>query len=161
MHPSRIRHALIAATALVVLPALADTTLPGTFCTSDGPTEKSATGLMLNKTAGPSGTTHFHCPIIRTKPVSQFGGTVTVTINARTNNNTADFRCYLRSVSQDNVTHDTGNVSFASAYYNNGYTMGSVQVSLPTTQASVNMRCTVPNMAGSTDAGIVWYRIEQ
>ena len=162
MQVGHLRHALIAAAlALTGLPALADVTLPGTMCTSDGAVEKSVTGLLLNKVASPSsGRTDFYCPIVRTQPVTGYGSTITIHINVKLNLNT-DFECWVRSVKADNVTHDNVKFIFPGSIGTGAeYNMKTGSVSLPPLEpAALNMRCHVPNVSGTT-AGIVSYRIE-
>jgi hypothetical protein len=163
MQRRHLRHALIAAaTALTALSARADTTMPGTACISDGPTGRSVTGLMLNKVTSPAfGRTDFHCPIVRTQPVSIYGGTVTIHINVKLNLNT-DFECWVRSVKADNVTHDNVKIIFPGGNGTNAdFDMRTASVSLPPlAPAALNMRCHVPNNS-SVEAGIVSYRVEQ
>lgn len=162
MHIGHPGHALIAIASLAALPALADTTLPGTFCTADGPAERSVTGLVANKATPLAATTQFHCPIIRTQGLSAYGGTLSVSINVKTNPSTTEFSCFMRSVTANNMTHDSSKVVFASSAFNNGWAMGTFSVSLPVmAHAAVNMRCNVPNVVGGVEAGIVSYRINQ
>jgi hypothetical protein len=162
MHIVHIRPALIAAAvALTGLPALADATHPGTLCTSDGPVGKSVTGLMVNKATAPAATTYFHCPIIRTQDAGLFPSTLTVSVNVKTNPSTAEFNCYMRSVTANNVTFDSAKAVFASSFFNGGYTTVNYTVNLPAAlPAAVNMRCSVPNATSGIEAGMVSYRVQ-
>lgn len=163
MQVRHLHHALIAlALVLAGASARADTTMPGTACISEGAAERSVTGLILNKVTSPSsGRTDFHCPIVRTQPVSISGGTVTVHINVKLNLNT-DFECWVRSVKADNVTHDNVKFIFPGGNGTNAdFDTRTASVSLPPlAPAALNMRCHVPNISG-VQAGIVSYRVEQ
>jgi hypothetical protein len=161
MYTTHMRAVLIAAAAaLTGLPALAEPHHPGTLCTSDGPVGRSVTGLMVNKATAPNATTYFQCPIIRTQDASIFPSTLTVAVNVKTNPSTAEFNCYMRSVTANNVTYDTAKAVFASSFFNGGYTTVNYTVSLPAVlPAAVNMRCSVPNVTSGIEAGMVSYRV--
>jgi hypothetical protein len=164
MHITHLRLCLVAAAALIGLPASATVSVfPGALCTSDKPFDKSLTGLMVNKVAG-AGTTEFYCPIIHSRPLTSQSGTISISVNVRTGANNS-FECFVRSVLIDNVTFDQVKLSFPSASAGTFYTISGAQLSMPTTvtttaPASVNMRCLVPNSISNIEAGIASYRIE-
>jgi hypothetical protein len=161
MQAAHLRQALIVtALALAGAPALAETTLPGTLCTSDGPVGRSVTGLMVNKvTSPPNDTTYFVCPILRS---GLMAGTIRVYVNVKLNSSN-DFECVLRSVSVNNVTHMQQAVVFpAASAANGGWDLRDAIVNLPAGYSSANMRCRVPNVGSNeVEAGIVSYRIIQ
>jgi len=139
------------------------TTLPGAMCHSDGAVvDRPTTGALLNGVSSPSsGTTKFHCPVIRTEPVSNYGGTLTLRLYARVNYSYTSFECVLRATTPDGTLADSATFYVPSkATGNGGYASTAVSVTLPPIfPASVNLRCNVPNMYAGELAGIMSYTV--
>jgi hypothetical protein len=172
MHIAPIRNALVAAAALAALPAFAGSyTFPGTHCSSDGPFARSLNGLLVNKATalgsnGQATTTYFYCPIVHSQPLGLSPSTLSITVTVKTASSNAEFNCWVRSVTADNVMFDQVKLVFPTSSAGPYHTTSGAQLSMPglgsvTAPASVNMRCAVPNVVGGVDAGILSYRVDQ
>lgn len=162
----------VAAAALALLglasaPAHALVTIyPGSNCRSEGPVEHRLNGEIWNKATGldANAWTLFVCPVILTQ-YNLYGTDVRVTLYARLNGNVnASFLCALRSTRTNGELHDTTEGVLPPSTPNNGGLYSAlIAVGMPAqgVQASVNLRCRLPN--GSTSAGwagIVSYKVE-
>ena len=159
-NPTTLRRLLcLLLPAFASLPALAtQTTIPGMMCMSESSSVDRPTSGALINTNAVSGTTKFRCPIIRTWPVGGIPVTMTVYIFAKTNYNSAQFGCTLRSVDSMGETYHSADVIFPA---DNTYRWSGVNVILPpNTSASVHLRCNVPNVYASSQAGILALRID-
>jgi hypothetical protein len=139
-----------------------NTVFPGANCSFEGPAERPVNGSLLNLSSGVAYTTKLHCPVPHRQSASAYGGTLSVTMNARLNYSGALFECVLRSVLPNGTVHDstTGYLPPKSAN-NGGFFATTISVSMPVAQwASVQLRCNVPNEYGGDRAGIVSYRVD-
>ncbi len=163
-HPSHpLRHlcmlALAAGLTLSATAARADATLPGVMCSSDGATDKPTSGALMNS-ASASGTSKFHCPIVRMQAVSIYGGTLSVSLNAKLNYHQT-YECVLRSTLASGAIFDSTSIVLPPKTSGNGgnWTVGLSVTLPPALMASVNLRCNVPNLFSGESAGIVSYKI--
>ncbi len=161
--------AAVAALTLAGAPAWAVVlTLPGAACTSEGAVLRGTSdwalgGALLNVVPSPVlGTTVFHCPVMASLVPSASPNVVTATLNAKLNG--SSWQCRLRAVNAQGVMLDDTLVTIPALTVNNGgFHTATFSVTLPQfTQASVNLRCAVPNLVGSTGnaAGVISYRVD-
>ncbi len=138
------------------------TTVPGTICTLDGAVDRPTNGALLNAAPGSSSTTKMHCPIPHRQGISAYGGTVSVTLNARVNYSYAVYECVLRSVLANGTVFDSTTVMLPpKTSYNNGNHSTGFSVTMPPgLPASVHLRCNVPNIYSSEMAGVISLRID-
>lgn len=151
----------VAVALLAAAPAWAGTqTMPGVMCQSEGAVvDRPVSGALLNGVVSSSGYTKFHCPIIRTEPVSSYAATLSVTLHARVNYSYTGFECTLRSARTDGTVVDFANVFMPSkATGNGGNASASISVTLlPMFVTSAYLRCNVPNVYAGELAGIISY----
>jgi len=163
MFPSPTRLGLIFWLAALTAPAAwADTTtLPGANCHADGTVERPTNGGLFNNTPGSTGVVKFHCPIIRTQPVSSAGSTMTISVATKLNLSSATFECVARVTLANGTVYDSAEVVMPPKTSGNGglWTSTFTVILPPFMPASANLRCNVPNLASSEQAGIFFYTV--
>lgn len=136
--------------------ALTHTMYPGATCTSDGPEVRELSGAVYNNNGTSSlGFQTFTCPIPR--QVST-GASVTVALNARINQSSADYYCVLRAVSMSGDILNWNEYTLPKITFlsnNTGAFTMNMSISAGIGTWFPVLRCRVPNKASNTTAAIV------